>query len=160
MGNLNIKGYTPSSKTSFKGGCGKIWNIFPAKKSNKTGSIFVFEKKKYKTEGLQRDKKEQNFEIMRREAKNLSKYMHPSVLKIMEPLYEDANLIGFVTEPIEYSLEQLLIQKREEPIRSDETELKLILMELLEGISYLADVRTQIPTIKSTLFFCCLSQRS
>ena len=102
--------------------------------------MFIVEKKKYKNLGLAKDKKEENFNIMRNEAKNLAKYMHPSVLKIIEPLYEDTNVIGFVTEPIETTLQNLLFSKDDRPIRTDETELKLILMELLEGISYLVEV--------------------
>jgi SCY1-like protein 2 len=63
--------------------------------------------------------------------------MHPNVLKILEPFHEDSNVLAFVTEPVECTLAQILNQKREVPIRTDLTELKIILMELLEGVSYL-----------------------
>ena len=142
MGNLSIKGYTPTSKDSFKAGTNSIWKVFPAKKSStgKEGSIFFFEKRKYKNTPLSKEHKEENLAIMRREAQKLSKYMHPSVLKILEPFHEDSHVIGFVTEKVKGNLAQILEQKAEVPIRSDPTELKIILMELLEGISYLNDV--------------------
>ena len=104
---------------------------------DKAGSIFCFEKRKYKNLNLDKDKKEENYEILKKEASNLSRYMHPNVLKILEPYHEDTNVLAFVTEPIECTLAQILNQKKEIPIRSDVTELKIILMELLEGISYL-----------------------
>jgi SCY1-like protein 2 len=139
MGNLNIKGYTPSSKEPVEGGVNNVWKIYQAQKKSidKEGSIFVFDKKKYASFNLDKDKKEANFDILKKEASNLSRYMHPNVLKILEPFHEDANVIAFVTEPVECSLAQILHQKRDIPIRSDLTELKIILMELLEGIIYL-----------------------
>lgn len=139
MGNLNIKGYTPTSKEPIEGGVNNIWKIYPASKKSleKDGSIFCFEKKKYANFNLDKDKKDANFDILKKEASNLSRYMHPNVLKILEPFHDDNHVIAFVTEPVECTLAQILHQKREVPIRSDLTELKIILMELLEGISYL-----------------------
>lgn len=142
MGNLNIKGYTPASKDSIQGGTKKVWRIYPASKSkSKMASMFVFEKKKYsRTFKLSKSRKEENMAILRKEAQNMSKYMHPSVLKILETYHEDNNVIAFVTEPVETTLAHILEQKREIPIRSDLTELKIILMELLEGVNYLNHV--------------------
>jgi len=153
MGNLNIKGFTPTTKDSIQGGTNQIWKILSAKKSSskKEGSIFVFEKKKYKNFNLSKSDKEQNFSIMRREAQNLSKYMHPSVLKILEPFHEDGHVMAFVTEKVKTTLAMILEQKAEIPIRSDLTELKIILMELLEGISYLNEVNFLVNLSKLTV---------
>ena len=143
MGNLSVKGYSPTSKDYTKGGTGNFWRIYSAKKSSagKEGSIFVFEKKKYKSMKLEKSSKEHNLEILRKEAQNLSRYMHPNVLKIMEPFHEDSNVMAFVTEPVTGTLAQIFEQKRDVPLRSDETELKIIIMELLEAIAYLNEVR-------------------
>jgi hypothetical protein len=57
MGNLNIKGYTPTSKEAIEGGTQNVWKIYPAHKKSikKDGSIFCFEKRKYKNMGLAKD---------------------------------------------------------------------------------------------------------
>ncbi len=139
MGNLNIKGYTPTNKEPIEGGTNNVWKIYTASKKGdeKAGSIFCFDKRKYKSLNLDKDKKDFNTEILKKEVSNLSRYMHPNVLKILEPFHEDSNVLAFVTEPVETTLAMILNQKKEIPIRSDLTELKIILMELLEGVSYL-----------------------
>jgi hypothetical protein len=46
--------------------------------------------------------------FLKKEASNLSRYMHPNVLKILEPFHEDSNVLAFVTEPVECTLAQIL----------------------------------------------------
>jgi SCY1-like protein 2 len=110
MGNLNIKGYTPTSKEAIEGGTQNAWKIYPAQKKSigKTGSIFCFEKRKYSKMGFAKDQKDYNIGILKKEASNLSRYMHPNVLKILEPFHEDSNVLAFVTEPVECTLAQIL----------------------------------------------------
>ena len=98
MGNLQVRGYKATSKDKKEhllGGTNKIWKIYPAVKegSNQKASIFFFESSKYSNYKLSKDNKIKNLDIIRKEATNLAKYMHPSVLKLYEPLYEKTDIV-------------------------------------------------------------------
>lgn len=115
------------------GGTCKSWRISKAQKeSNQEGSIFCIEKKKLKQKEKKHESKElyqRNLDNLKREATNLAKFKHPSILQILEPVFEDNNVIAFVTEPIEKSLADIIDNKRDEEIRLDEIELKLHILE-------------------------------
>lgn len=105
MGNLQVRGYKATSKDKKEhlvGGTNKIWRIYPAVKegSSQRASIFFFESSKYSNYKLNKDNKIKNLDIIRKEATNLAKYMHPSVLKLYEPLYEKTDIVGRTKEGI------------------------------------------------------------
>lgn len=95
MGNISIRGFTPSSKECFTGGTKNLWKIYPAEKSSekKKASIFLFEKRKYTSTGLSKSEKDANYTILRKEPSNLTKFIHQHCLKILEPFQEDKNII-------------------------------------------------------------------
>ena len=116
------------------GGTCKSWRISQAQKDKETqeGSIFMVEKKKLKQKEKKHENKElylRNMDNLKREATNLAKFKHPSILRILEPVFEDNNVIAFVTEPVEKSLADIIDNKRDEEIRCDEVELKLHILE-------------------------------
>jgi hypothetical protein len=77
------------------GGTNKLWKIYPAVKegTGQRASIFLFESSKYSNYKLSKENKTKNLDIIRKEASNLAKYMHSSVLKLYEPLYEKSDIV-------------------------------------------------------------------
>jgi hypothetical protein len=99
MGNLQVRGYKTTSKDKKEhllGGTNKIWKIYPAVKegTGQRASIFFFESSKYSSYKLSKESKIKNLDIIRKEATNLAKYMHPSILKLYEPLYEKTDIVA------------------------------------------------------------------
>jgi hypothetical protein len=45
--------------------------------------------------------------VLKKDAANLVKFRHPSILNLIEPLMEDAKTLAFVSEPVEYNLAAL-----------------------------------------------------
>lgn len=99
MGNLNVRGYKTTSKNKsefIEGGTQKLWKIYPAIKEStgQKASIFFFESSKYSQYHLSKEHKAKILEIIRKEASNLAKYMHASILKLYEPLYEKNDIVS------------------------------------------------------------------
>lgn len=150
MGNLQVRGYKTVSKDKkdhFVGGTHKLWRIYPAVKEGtaQKASIFFFEASKYSNYKLSKENKTKILDVVRKEASNLARYMHGSVLKLYEPLYEKSDIVAhahqaFVTEPVVCTLAEVLEAKNVERIANNDTNLKLILLEFLEGLQYLSDV--------------------
>lgn len=100
MGNLQVRGYKAASKNQkdfLTGGTQKLWRIYPAVKdgTGQKASIFFFEASKYSSYKLSKDHKNKILDIIRKEASNLAKYLHPAVLKLYEPLYEKNDIVKF-----------------------------------------------------------------
>ena len=95
MGNISIRGFSPTSKDFISGGTMSLWKIYPAQKSreNKEASMFIFEKRKYSSTFLSKTYKEENYTILRKEPNNLTKFIHQHCLKILEPFHEDKHII-------------------------------------------------------------------
>lgn len=98
MGNLQVRGFKATSKDKkdhLVGGTNRLWKIYPAIKEStgQRASIFFFESSKYASYKLSKDHKIKNLDIIRKEATNLAKYMHSSVLKLYEPLYEKTDIV-------------------------------------------------------------------
>lgn len=116
--------YTLEPKPSSSSG---PWNIFDAKhkKSGKSFSVFVFDKKSLEpaggglrgsssTSAIKRVH-EQIFERLRKEASSLARLRHPSVLELAEPVEETrSGGLMFATEPVTASLAGLLQEKDEQ----------------------------------------------
>jgi hypothetical protein len=126
--------------------------VYPAVKegTSQKASIFFFEASKYSNYKLSKENKPKTLDIIRKEASNLARYMHGSVLKLYEPLYEKTDIVAsadqaFVTEPVVCTLAEVFESKNVDRIANNDTNLKLVLLEFLEGLQYLADVRPAHP---------------
>lgn len=107
MGNLQVRGYKSvgkDKKDHFVGGTQKLWRVFPAVKegSNQKASIFFFEASKYSNYKLNKDNKTKILDIIRKEASNLAKYMHSSILKLYEPLYEKNDIVRLSSQGLRH----------------------------------------------------------
>ena len=104
MGNELFGEYNIEKEPFLTGGYLNLWNIYRGihKERKQNVCVFVFEKK-----NLNKFQKEEQNDILnslKKEAQSLIKYKHPSILGIVEPLLEDKNSIGFVTEEFKYNL--------------------------------------------------------
>jgi hypothetical protein len=87
MGNTSIQGYKNKGDTFFMGGTGKSWRISHAYKEStkQDGTVFLVEKKKLKLKDSKKSESkdiyEKNLMILKREATNLAKFKHPSILQ-------------------------------------------------------------------------------
>jgi len=89
-----------------------MWSVYRARRkvgvtSSGTNdvSIFMFEKKLAKIKG--KTTNPEVFDILKKDAGNIVKFRHPSILNLIEPIMEDAKVIAFVSEPVEYNLAAL-----------------------------------------------------
>ncbi|KAF1984748.1 kinase-like protein [Aulographum hederae CBS 113979] len=102
------------------------WKIFDGKKKStgKAVSVFVFDKKSLEPQGgglgprssassLKRVH-EEVIERLKREASNLARLRHPSILELAEPVEETRNGLMFATEQVTASLAGLLLEKDEQ----------------------------------------------
>lgn len=102
------------------------WRIHDGKKKSTgtTASVFIFDRKvlEYRPSGLGgrsgsslKKLQEDVVERLKREASNLARLRHPSVLQVLEPVEETrGGGLMFVTEPITTSLAGLLREKDEQ----------------------------------------------
>lgn len=75
--------------------------------------------------------------MLKKDAVNLVKFRHPSMLNLIEPLTEDAKMIAFVSEPVEYNLAALSFDSSLRDQIPTEVDLKCQILELMEGINFL-----------------------
>ena len=88
-----------------------------------------------KKKNLNKFQKEEQNDILnslKKEAQSLIKYKHPSILGIVEPLLEDKNSIGFVTEEFKYNLSSWV-----KSINPSKLEIKQMIIELCKVINFL-----------------------
>lgn len=102
------------------------WRIHDGKKKSTgtTASVFIFDRKvlDYRPSGLAsrsssslKKLHEDVVERLKREASNLARLRHPSILQVLEPVEETrGGGLMFVTEPITTSLASLLREKDEQ----------------------------------------------
>ena len=112
MGSQLTKNYDVDKEPYMHGGMHNMWNVYRAKRKVGVGgsgtgdvSIFMFEKKIAKVKG--QTLKPEVFDVLKKDAANLVKFRHPGILNLIEPLMEDAKMIAFVSEPVEYNLAAL-----------------------------------------------------
>ena len=49
----------------------------------------------------------QNYEVLKADAVNLTKFRHPSLLNLVEAPLEDKTVIAFISEPVDFNLAAL-----------------------------------------------------
>ena len=128
MGGQLIKGYSIEGEALCHTGVARAWKLFKGINSSTQtqASIFMIEKKQ-----LNKQDKEEVIRMAKKEATNLLRVRHPGVLGVLEPLVEDDNILGFVTERVEGNLSTLIQSNRFKEFISSELELKLFLYPFL-----------------------------
>ncbi|RHZ80326.1 hypothetical protein Glove_137g49 [Diversispora epigaea] len=90
-----------------------LWKIYGGTKKT-TGqkvAVFMFEKKFIDNtlrKGYEKKENEKVYQVLKREASQLSRLRHPSLLEVVEAVEESRTVITFATEPIVASLSNLL----------------------------------------------------
>ena len=136
MGN-ELFGQYSIEKTPFLT-CGhlNLWKIYKAthKERKQPACVFVFDKKQL--ESFPASTREDLLAILRKDATSLTKYKHPNILSIIEPLVEDKNNLSFITESFIYTLNTFISNNN---VNTSKLELKLIMNDICKGLSFLND---------------------
>ena len=124
MGTELFKHYTAEKTPFLKCGYNNLWNVYRGThKARKIPvCIFVLEKKNLKK--ITKNTKDVLVNI-RKSPQMLMKFKHPNILGLVEPLVEDKNCLGFVTERFSYSLASWL-----EFVNPSKLEIKSVLIEV------------------------------
>ncbi len=132
MGNQLFGEYNIEKEPFLTGGYLNLWNIYRGihKERKQNVCVFVFEKKHL--DKFQKDEQNDILNSLKKEAQSLIKYKHPSILGIVEPLLEDKNSIGFVTEEFKYNLSSWV-----KSINPSKLEIKQMIIELCKVINFL-----------------------
>ncbi|KAI8072572.1 hypothetical protein BC940DRAFT_143573 [Gongronella butleri] len=92
-----------------------LWKIYQGvhKTTQQPVAIFIFEKKSldvsFKRErGASKQDTEQVYELLKKEASNLARLRHPSILQVVERVSDSRSSIVFVTEPLTGTLGHLV----------------------------------------------------
>ena len=128
MGSQLTKNYDVERTPSSYGGISGPWEIYSATQRTTKQQVSIFMNNKTSPELVNR---------LKAEATKLTKLRHPSVLQVVEPLLEDAKTLAFVTEPVVYSLSDLLQRPSVLPSVLSDTEIRLGLLDLVQGLLFL-----------------------
>ena len=133
MGTELFKQYNAEKNPFLKLGFNLEWNVYKAthKQRNIPVSIFVLEKKKLKNLG---GNQKNIIEQLKKITIELSKFKHPNILSVIEPMVEDKNCIGFVTDRISYTLKSWV-----ESTKPSKLEIKAIIIEVCKALVFLHD---------------------
>ena len=133
MGTELFKHYTAEKTPFLKLGFNIEWNVYRAthKQRNIPVSIFVCEKKNIKKLG---GNYKNIIEQLKKITTELSKFKHPNILSVIEPMIEDKNCIGFVTDRIAYTLKSWV-----ETTKPSKLEIKAVIIEVCKAITFLHD---------------------
>ena len=131
MGTELFKHYTAEKTPFLKCGYNNLWNVYRGThKARKIPvCIFVLEKKNLKK--ITKNTKDVLVNI-RKSPQMLMKFKHPNILGLVEPLVEDKNCLGFVTERFSYSLASWL-----EFVNPSKLEIKSVLIEVCKSLIFL-----------------------
>ena len=132
MGNELFSEYNIEKTPFLQGGYLTLWKIYKGihKERKQEVCIFTFEKKDLERFTLQEQTK--IISILKNEANFLIKYKHPNILSIIEPLIEDNNTLGFVTEPFSYTLTSWI-----ESLNPSKLEIKQMVIDIIKIINFL-----------------------
>lgn len=150
MGNKILKGVS-IDKDPVAQGIELRWKCYPATNttSNEPLTAFLFEKKR--VDGYQKALKTAIIESVRKEAQNLQRLRHPSILHVMEALVEESGTFAFATKQIRTNLASLLDK---DPLSLSNLEMKCGLLDVAEGLSFLHnDAKTAHLGLSPTTIF-------
>ncbi|ORZ25034.1 kinase-like domain-containing protein [Absidia repens] len=132
-----------------------LWKIYDGvhKTTNNKVAIFIFDKKSldstFKRErGASKGDTDKVIELLKKEASNLARLRHPSVLQVVEPVTESRSSIAFATEPLTGNLSQLV--KKAQSYSSheehsgydlDELEIQKGLLQVAKALQFLNDAK-------------------
>lgn len=131
-----IKGYSVDQSHFFTAGTQNLWMVCEAKRNKDSAPVSMWLLKKGVKSPGGKLVGEEAVAGLRQEPQNLLKIRHPSFLRVLEPVHEDAKVIAFVTEKVETSLFHALKQPQNE-LFEDDLELKQNCRELLVGLQFL-----------------------
>jgi len=132
MGGDLFSNYSVEKTPFCQGGYMRLWKIYHGthKVRKQEVCVFVFEKK-----SLEKFPKSEHNEILltlKSEPHMLVKFKHPSLLSVIEPLLEDKNSLGFVTERFDYTLSSWMSLTKPSKL-----EIKQMVIELAKAILFL-----------------------
>ncbi|KAG5651283.1 hypothetical protein H0H81_009226 [Sphagnurus paluster] len=118
-----------------------LWRVQSAshKVTSKRVSVWSFDKRGPDMERLGPAARERTLEVMKAEASALSRFRHPSILEMVEPLEETRSELIFATEPVLSSLELSTPGTgRSSPlVELDEVEIQKGILQICKGLSFL-----------------------
>lgn len=118
--------------------CGhlNLWKIYKAihKERKQPACVFVFDKKHL--DSFPSSTRDELLTILRKDATCLTKYKHPNILSIIEPLVEDKNNLSFITESFTHTLNTFI---NDDKVNTSKLELKLVMNDVCKGVSFLND---------------------
>ena len=124
MGNELFSQYS-IEKTPFLT-CGhlNLWKIYKAihKERKQPACVFVFDKKQLDL--FPSSTRDELLTILRKDATCLTKYKHPNILSIIEPLVEDKNNLSFITESFTHTLNTFI---NDDKVNTSKLELKRVI---------------------------------
>lgn len=142
-----IKGYKLSKElTDFKAGQNNLWTVQSAVRTSDNKKCSIMYVSKSEIVSLFPDTCEQIWLVLQSEAKNLLKLKHPSLLSVIDKVYEENDKIFLVVERISHSLATIFQEIYTINAEfegefwdkfSDEDEVKINIKSLLEGIKFI-----------------------
>ncbi|CEG63141.1 Putative SCY1 protein kinase [Rhizopus microsporus] len=131
-----------------------LWKIYKGerKTTGKKVALFIFEKKTLDSGSFKRDKSRHDtdviYDLLKKEAGNLARLRHPSILEVVEPVSESRSSIVFVTEPLIGCLTHLVkssdsysSESIEQNLDLDELEIQKGLLQVGKGLQFLNDAK-------------------
>uniref|UniRef100_A0A915LS02 Protein kinase domain-containing protein n=1 Tax=Meloidogyne javanica TaxID=6303 RepID=A0A915LS02_MELJA len=132
------------------------WHHFTAQATvgtDKDASVLLFDKK-CNVKGPSRLGRANRLglsDLLKYDLSQLQQLVHPRILRLLHPLVENKELIGFACEPLYCTLDKLLLEREDEQhfningqseedskqLLLDKLEMKLGVLQLVEGLSYL-----------------------
>jgi len=132
MGNPLLKNYNIEKVPFSQGGFKDLWDIYHGSRKDRQQDVCIFIHDKKNLDKFSKEEKEEILIVLKKEAASLTKFKHPLVLGIVDPLLEDKSSLIFVTESFNFTL-----SKFAESSDTSKLELKLLILELCNVISFM-----------------------
>jgi serine/threonine protein kinase len=142
-----IKGYKLcKEQADFKAGQNNLWTVQSAVRTSDNKKCSIMHVSKPEIASLFPNTSDNIWQILQSEAKNLLKLKHPSLLSVIDKVYEENDKLFLVVERITHSLATIFqeiytisaeFQGEFWDKFSDEDELKINMKSLLEGVKFI-----------------------
>lgn len=132
MGNPLLKNYNMERDPFLSGGFGNLWKIYKGSRKDRKQDVSVFVLDKKVLDKFPREEREEILSVLKKEAAALSKFKHPNILGLVDPLSEDKQSLIFVTEGVEYTLTSWI-----ESSGASKLEIKLMIAQLCKVFTFL-----------------------